>query len=83
MSRFQELRLIDILSHVDISTLEEEALERDLENPRLLYHGEGASEERALPGKRATAILSGIAACGMVITGTLLLIHRKRSRAAA
>ncbi|MDO5346157.1 MAG: hypothetical protein Q4E91_10455 [Lachnospiraceae bacterium] len=78
MRTFYELRLIDILSKVDITALADEVPERDLEKPELLLY---AGKEAA--GKKRMAMISGIAAGGVMLTGAILLICRRCFRAAA
>lgn len=78
MKKFHELRLIDILSRVDITAIADEVPDGDLEKPELLLC---AGKEAA--GKKRAALFSGIAAGGVVLTGAILLICRRHFRAAA
>lgn len=78
MSAFSEFRMIDILSHVDISALESEVPDQDLSNPKLAARaGKQGSEKKRL------AIISGIAAGSVMLTGAILLACRKHMKYAA
>lgn len=78
MKRFNELRLIDILSKVDITAIADEVPDGDLDNPELMVC---AGKETA--GKKWMAVISGIAAGSVMLTGAILLICRRHFRAAA
>ncbi|MCD7866833.1 MAG: hypothetical protein LUF78_02440 [Clostridiales bacterium] len=76
---FSEYRLIDILTHVDMTDLESEVPEGDLKNT----DPESAGEKSSIRKKRF-AWISGIAAAGGVaLTGTILLFYRLRGNTAA
>lgn len=78
MRALSEFRLIDILSHVDISALESDVPDEDLRNPRLASR---AGKQGS--GKKRAAILSGIAAGSVMLTGAILLMCRKHFKYAA
>ncbi len=71
MSLWSSYRLIDMMSQIDLSLLEEIALEQDLER------FETSSETgRKWSGKRI-AVWSGIAASSVALTGVIVLVFKK------
>lgn len=73
MSQWNQYRLIDILSNIDLSLVEEEVPEGDLENLELFPQ----EQEKKLRQKRRIAILSGLAAGSIALTGAVVLVCRK------
>lgn len=63
-------RLVDILSKIDLSLLEDDFLDRDLEKKEL------APEEKK-EGRKKLAVISGIAAGSVALTGVIVLLLRK------
>ena len=78
MRALSEFRLIDLLSHVDISALESDVPDEDLTHPQL-----AAKAEKQEARKKKLAIISGIAAGGVMLTGAILLACRKHIKDAA
>ena len=78
MRTLNEFRLIDLLSHVDISAIESDVPDGDLENPEL-----AAKAGRQEKGKKRLAIFSGIAAGIVIRTWAIMLLHRKHVKCAA
>ena len=79
MRAFNEYRMIDILSKVDISAIEDEVPDADLVNPEMKPH-----VEKAFGKKKKIAVASGIAAAGSImLTGAIYLLCRKHVRHAA
>lgn len=78
MRTLNEFRLIDLLSHVDISAIESDVPDGDLENPEL-----AAKAGRQEKEKKRLAIISSIAAGSVMLTGAILLLHRKHVKCAA
>lgn len=70
MSLWSQYRLIDILSEIDMSLVEEEFPEGDLENPELF-------PEKKRWSKRRIAVLSGLAASSLALTGVVVMVCRK------
>lgn len=103
MSRFQEWRMIDILSNIDMSLLEGEFPEMDLSNEDILgmYSDKAFTEELGLRPvntskealtelsdqelaqyrkkkvKKRLALLSGIAAGSIAVTGVIVFVCKK------
>lgn len=73
MSQWNQNRLIDIFTNIDISLLESEMLEADLENTELM------EEKKEKWGKKKIAVISGIAAGSVVITGAVVLLLKKNN----
>ena len=74
MSLWSQCRMIDILSHVDLSLVEEELPEGDLENPELF------PESRNRWSIKKAAVVSGVAAAGSIaLTGAVVFVCRKYS----
>ncbi|MEE1032872.1 MAG: hypothetical protein U0L12_12145 [Ruminococcus sp.] len=71
MSAWNQNRLIDIFTNVDISLLESEMLEADLENAELMEN------KKEKWGKKKIAVISGIAAGSVAITGAVVLLLKK------
>ena len=71
MSEWNQNRLIDIFTNVDISLLESEMLEADLENAELMEN------KKEKWGKKKIAVISGIAAGSVAITGAVVLLLKK------
>lgn len=79
MRTFNEYRMIDILSRVDISAIEAEVPEDDLASAEMKFHVERTSGK-----KKKIAMVSGIAAAGSImLTGAIYLLCRKHVRSAA
>ena len=79
MNHLSDGRLIDILSKIDLALTEEDFLDRDLE------HFELAPKEKK-EGKKRIAVISGIAAGSVALTGVIVLLMKKHDmlrRAAA
>lgn len=91
MSRFNQYRMMDILSNVDLSVLEEEFPEIDLSNEDVLsmYTNQTLTEElglhleeekigqRKMSVKKKFALLSGIAAGSIAVTGVIVFVCKK------
>ena len=71
MSAWNQNRLIDIFTNVDISLLESEMMEADLENAELMEN------KKEKWGKKKIAVISGIAAGSVAITGAVVLLLKK------
>lgn len=72
MSLWSQYRLIDIMSNIDVSLVEEEIPEGDLDRVKLFPEAEEKS------GKRRIAVISGIAAAGSIaITSAVILVCKK------
>ena len=79
MNHLSDGRLIDILSKVDPALTEEDFLDRDLEQFEL------APKEKK-ENKKKIAVISGIAAGSVALTGVIVLLMKKHDmlrRAAA
>lgn len=91
MSRFNQYRMMDILSNVDLSVLEDEFPEIDLSNEDVLsmYTDRALTEElglhleeekvmqRKMSVKKKLALWSGIAAGSIAVTGVIVLVCKK------
>lgn len=91
MSRFNQYRMMDILSNVDLSILEEEFPEIDLSNEDVLsmYSDETLTKELGLPSEeevvvqrkktvtKKIALLSSIAAGSIAVTGVIVYLCKK------
>lgn len=76
MSLWSQSRLIDILTHIDMSLIDDELPEGDLDNSDLF------SESRSRWNRRRVAVVSGVAAAGSIaLTGAVVLVCRKYSPA--
>ena len=71
MSAWNQNRLIDIFTNEDISWQESEMLEADLENAELMEN------KKEKWGKKKIAVISGIAAGSVAITGAVVLLLKK------
>lgn len=72
MSLWSQCRLIDILSHIDLPLVEEEFPEGDLDNAELC-----PDEDRNRRGRRRIAVVSGVAAGSIALTGAVMFVYRK------
>lgn len=70
MSLWSQYRMIDILSQFDPEMIADEIPERDLERPELC-------PEKKHTGGVTAAVISGIAAGSLVLTGAVVLICRR------
>lgn len=70
MNHLSDGRLIDILSKIDLALTEEDFLDRDLEHFELASKGKKESKKRI-------AVISGIAAGSVALTGVLVLLMKK------
>lgn len=70
MNHLSDGRLIDILSKVDPALTEEDFLDRDLEQFEL------APKEKK-ENKKKIAVISGIAAGSVALTGVIVLLMKK------
>lgn len=73
MSKWNQSRLIDIFSNIDISLLESEMIDADLENVELLEH------KKEKWGKKKIAVISGVAAGSVALTGVVVLLLKKNN----
>ncbi|MDO4322875.1 MAG: hypothetical protein Q4C61_10145 [Lachnospiraceae bacterium] len=74
MSLWSQYRLIDIMSNIDISLVEEEIPEGDLDNLNLF------PEPRDRWSRKRIAVVSGIAAASsLAITGAVVLACKKHN----
>lgn len=71
MSLWSEYRLMNIMSNIDISLLDEDYPDRDVDNPALF------TEEKAKRKKSRIALISGIAAGSVAAAGVIVYICRK------
>ena len=71
MSQWSEYRMIDIMSKIDLSLLEEDFPEEDLNNPELY------TEEKAKWSKSRIALISGLAAGSVAVAGAIVWICKK------
>ena len=71
MSQWNQLRLIDIFTQIDMASLDEIDIEADLENTELMAAREKWSKKKIA---LVTSIAAGSAA---VITGAVVLLCRK------
>lgn len=71
MSLWSSYRLIDMMSQIDLSFLEEIALESDLDRLEL-----SSETKRKWSGKRI-AMLSGLAASSVALTGMIVFVCKK------
>jgi hypothetical protein len=73
MNLWSQYRLIDIMSNIDLSLVEEEIPEGDLDNMNLF------PETGNRWNRKKIAVISGIAASSIAITGAALLVFRKHN----
>ena len=74
MSLWSQYRLIDIMSNIDMSLVEENIPEGDLDNLKLFPEGKDKWS------KKRVALISGIAAAGSIaITGAVVLACKKHN----
>lgn len=71
MNRLNQYRLIDIMSHIDMSLVEEDFPEGDLDKLELF-----PQEKKGGLGKKI-AIISGIAAGSIALTGAVVFAFKK------
>lgn len=71
MSFWSEYRLIDILSRIDLSLVEEGFPEGDLENPELF------PDEKQKKSRARVALISGLAASSVAVAGVIVFFRRK------
>ncbi|MDO4298100.1 MAG: hypothetical protein Q4C59_06450 [Lachnospiraceae bacterium] len=71
MSSWNEYRLVDILSRIDLSLLEGNFPEEDLENPELF------EEEKQKKSRVRIALISGLAASSVAVAGVIVFFCRK------
>lgn len=71
MSLWSQYRLIDIMSNIDLSLVEEDFPEGDLDNLELF------PEKKNKWNKRRIAVLSGLAASSIALTGVVVMVCRK------
>ena len=80
MNAWSQYRMMDIMSQMDLEQVAENIPECDLENPELLdKYGlvqETISPERKSQWKKI-ALLSGIAASSIALTGVVMLVCKK------
>lgn len=74
MRSFSECRLIDIFSDVDLSMIEEDGLEANLED---LEHMDLWAVKKDKWSKKRIAVITGIAAGSVALTGAVLLFAKK------
>lgn len=74
MRSFSECRLIDIFSNVDLSMIEEDGLEANLED---LEHMDLWAVKKDKWSKKRIAVITGIAAGSVALTGAVLLFAKK------
>jgi hypothetical protein len=70
MSQFCDGRLIDMMGMLDPDLLEEDFLERDLGSRKILPW-------RKREGKKKLAVISGIAAGSVALTGVVVFLLKK------
>ena len=71
MSLWSQYRLIDIMSHIDMSLVEEELPEGDLDNLELF-------PEHTRWNKKKIAVVSGVAAASSIaLTGAVVFVCKK------
>lgn len=73
MSKWCESRLIDVFTSIDISLLEADGVENDLSQIDLR---ESQKEKKT---KKRIAVITGIAAGSVAITGAVILLFKKGS----
>lgn len=71
MSFWSEYRLMNIMSNIDISLLEEDYPDTDVDDPVLF------AEDRTARKKSRLALISGIAAGSVAAAGVIVYICRK------
>lgn len=71
MSLWSEYRLMELMRHIDISLLEEDYPDEDVDNPMLFQ------EEIPKRKKSRLALISGIAAGSVAAAGVIVYICRK------
>lgn len=64
-------RLIDLMSQMDLALAEEDFLEEDLNKPELIKESKKRSRKKL-------AVVSGLAAGSIALTGVAVLLCRKR-----
>lgn len=74
MRSFSECRLIDIFSKVDLSMIEDDGLEADLED---WEHMDLWAVKKEKWSKKKIAVITGIAAGSVALTGAVLLLAKK------
>lgn len=74
MRSFSECRLIDIFSNIDLSMVEDDGLEADLDD---LEHMDLWAVKKEKWSKKKIAVITGIAAGSVALTGAVLLFARK------
>lgn len=73
MNLWNQYRLIDIFSNVDLSLVETDVPEKDLENEQLC-----PQDKKSRWNGRRIAVVSGIAAAGsLALTGVVVLVCRR------
>lgn len=70
MSLWSQYRMIDIMSQIDLSLVEEDVPEGDLDNLNLF-------PEKKKWSTKKKAVVSGIAAGSIALTGVVVLLCRK------
>lgn len=76
MSLWCQSRLVDIMREIDLSLMEEEFLEKDLERQQPVTE---APEKETARSKIKIAVISGLAASSLALTGVAVFLFRKRS----
>lgn len=73
MSKWNECRLIDVFSNVDISLLESDSLEEDLDQDDLW------ADKKEKWSKKKIAVITSIAAGSVALTGAVILLFKKNN----
>lgn len=71
MSLWSQSRLIDIMRNIDLSLVEEEFPEGDLERPEV------CPERKPARNRKKIAVISGLAASSLALTGMVVFLHKR------
>lgn len=71
MSLWNQYRLIDIMSNIDMALVEEDFPEGDLDNLELF------PKKKNKWNKRKVAVLSGLAASSIALTGVVVIVVKR------
>ena len=80
MSSWSQYRMMDIMRQIDLALVAEDIPEGDLDKPEL-FEKYGLDAEKLVPEKKnrwkKIALLSGIAASSIALTGVVVLMCKK------